>query len=154
MGAPEMRRAASGEGGAGSFGRAVLAAAFFAISTAAAHAETLSEAGSRLADVTIDPKAADITRSVTLGGDQPAATYVMAHGADGTRLMRNNLGYWEPWDGDLNKLVDNRFAASGGNLTFKVVDQDISDRLFPIRIVIAYRTADALKFGVFQVSPR
>ena len=104
--------------------------------------------------MTIDPKSADVSRTIDLNGDQPTATYVMAHGADGTRLMRNNLGYWEPWDGDLNQLIDNRFAAAGGNLKFKIVDQDMSDRLSPIRVVIAYRTADALKFGVFQVSPQ
>ena len=130
-----------------------LTAALFAVAAAMAQAETLSETGSRLSDVTIDPKSADITRSVSLNGDAPAATYVMAHGADGTTLMRNNLGYWEPWDGDLTQLIDNRFTAAGDNLTFKIVDQDISDRLFPIRIVIAYRTGETLKFGVFQVSP-
>ena len=144
----------SGRRRVGPIGRAALAAVFFALAIGLARAETLSETGSRLADVTIDPKSADVTRTVALNGDKPTATYVMAHGADGTTLMRNNLGYWEPWDSDLNKLIDNRFTASGDNLTFKVVDQDISDRLFPIRVVIAYRTADALKFGVFQVSPR
>ena len=144
----------SGRRRSGPIRRAALAAVFLALAVGLARAETLSETGSRLADVTVDPKSAEVSRTVDLGGDRPSATYVMAHGADGTTLMRNNLGYWEPWDSDLNKLIDNRFTAVGERLTFKVFDQDISDRLFPIRVVIAYRTEDALKFGAFQISPR
>lgn len=120
---------------------------------AAAHAESLSEAGTVLADQRVDFNNADITRSIDLNGDTPSATFVMAHTLGGKRLQRTNLGYWIPWNGDVDELIDNKFQANGGSLTYKIVSQDISGFMFPITFVLAYRVGETLKFGVFQVSP-
>ncbi len=116
--------------------------------------QTLSASGAVLSGLTVNPASAQITYNVDLAGDVPTATYVMAHMPDGKSLQRNNLGYWLPWGGQLDTLVNNKFVAAGNTLTFKIVDQDIRDRMFPIRFVIAYRTASAFKFGVFEVSPQ
>ncbi len=116
--------------------------------------QTLSASGAVLAGLTVNPASAQITYNVDLAGDVPSASYVMAHMPDGKSLQRNNLGYWLPWNGQLESLIDNKFVAAGNALTFKVIDQDIRDRMFPIRFVIAYRTASAFKFGVFEVSPQ
>jgi hypothetical protein len=137
--------------------RVLVAAAVIAVLVAApatGHGQTLSASGAVLAGLTVNVASAQITYNVDLAGDVPTATYVMAHMPDGKSLQRSNLGYWLPWNGQLETLIDNKFVAAGSSLTFKVIDQDIRDRMFPIRFVIAYRTASAFKFGVFEVSPQ
>ena len=119
----------------------------------AAHAESLSETGTVLSDQRVNFSNADITRSIDLNGDTPSATYVMAHTIGGKRVQRNNLGYWIPWSGDVDELIDNQFQASGDSLAYKIISQDISGFMFPITFVLAYRVGETLKFGVFQVSP-
>lgn len=121
---------------------------------AAAHAaESLTAQGARLANIRVAPAAANVSRTIALGGDAPTATYVTAHMPDGRALQRTNLGYWQPWDGDPDSLVDNGFSPVGGNLTFKILKEDISARFFPITITLAYRVGDQVKFGVFQIMP-
>ena len=117
-------------------------------------AESLSSSGVRLADETVDlSTSVTLSRTISVGGDSPGATYVTANLADGRRLQRNNLGYWLPWDGRASTLIDNRFAASGGNVTYKILSQDISDLFFPISITLAYRVDGTIKYGVFTVMP-
>jgi hypothetical protein len=106
-----------------------------------------------LQNVVVEATTANVSRTVALNGDAPSATYVMAHMPDGRVLQRTNLGYWEPWDGKLDSLVDNGFRAAGGDLTFKILKEDISGRFFPITVTLAYRVGDAVKFGVFQIMP-
>ena len=124
------------------------------VSPLPARAESLTVNGATLVDIVVDAANANIVRSIDLGGDVPLASYVMAHMPDGKSLQRTNLGYWIPWDGRTESLIDNGFVAGSGTLIFKVLRQDISDRFFPITIVLAYRTASNVKFGVFQVSPQ
>ena len=120
---------------------------------AQARAEALSETGTILSDQLVDFSNADITRTIEIGGDTPSATYVMAHTLGGKHLQRTNLGYWIPWNGNVDELIDNKFPVDGGTVTYKIVSQNISDFMFPITFVLAYRAGSTLKFGVFQVSP-
>lgn len=116
-------------------------------------AESLTVSGARLENVKLAPATANLARTVTLNGDAPTAAYVTAHMPDGRSLQRTNLGYWEPWDGRVDSLVDNGFRAAGGDLTFKILKEDISGRFFPITFTLAYRVGEQVKFGVFQVMP-
>ncbi len=141
------------QSGASFFRTAAFTLAILMIATGGARAESLAETGAVLADILVDPEAADITRTIDLNGDTPTATYVMAHTTGGKSLQRTNLGYWIPWSGNVDELVDSQFEVSGGTLTYKIIDQDISSFMFPITFVVAYRTGSALKFGVFQASP-
>ncbi|MBT3398686.1 MAG: hypothetical protein HN420_01710 [Rhodospirillaceae bacterium] len=125
---------------------------FLFLATQARAEETLSPTGSKLAAVTVNPVLVTCTVSVALGADTPTTTHVTAHTASGKALQRSNLGYWVPWDGNLMSLIDNHFTATGGTLVFKVVkDENMSDELFPIRVMVAYRTAVAFKYGVFEL---
>ena len=135
--------------------RAALAAVVAgALGAAEAAAETLTEAGSVLAGMATEVVEADVARTVDLAGDAPIATYVTAHMPDGKALQRTNLGYWVPWNGRVDELIDNHFTPSGDTLTFNILNEDISGQFFPITITLAYRTAAGLKFGVFQLSPQ
>ena len=141
-------------------GRQVLLAAVFALSctAGAAATEKLSTAGAALADVAVNPvvvATSGITRTIHLSGDTPTATFVTAHLPDGKHLQRSNLGYWLPWDGDVDKLIDNRLPLNGdGTVTFKVVKEDLSDKMFPIAVTLAYTVGEQVKFGVFQILPQ
>ena len=120
----------------------------------AAGAAGLRASGVELADVQVVPASAEVVVTVDLNGDSVEASYVTAAMPDGRRLMRSHDGYWLDWDGRADNLVDNRFAASGDRLTFKVLKEDLSARFFPINVTVAYKTGAAIKFGVFQVVPR
>lgn len=125
-----------------------VAGALFAGMAAAAD---LSESGVVLSDVRVVPAAAEVVKSIDLEGDVPVATYVTAAMPDGRRLMRNANGFWVDWDGRQASLVDNGFVPSGGRLTYKVLKEDLSGRLFPIHVTVAYKVGETVKFGVFQV---
>ena len=142
-------------GGRQAFLAAVLSLSFAA---GAAAAEKLTVAGAALADVTVNPATVattGISRKIDLAGDAPTATHVTAHLPDGRHLQRSNLGYWLPWDGDVDSLIDNRLPLNGdGTVTFKVLKEDLSDKMFPIAVTLAYTVGEQVKFGVFQILPQ
>lgn len=117
-------------------------------------AEQLSATGARLADVTVDvTDIVTLTRTISLDGDSPGAFYVTANMADGRRLQRNNLGYWVPWNGQRDSLIDNQFPVGDDQVTYKILRQNIADLFFPITITLGYRVDGVVKFGVFNVQP-
>lgn len=121
---------------------------------AAAAAEQLSASGTKLEDVGVNLAApVSLTRTISLNGDSPSAFYVTAHMPDGRALQRNNLGYWVPWDGRPQSLIDNRFRVSDGQVTYKILRQDIADLFFPVTVTLAYRADGTVKFGVFNLLP-
>lgn len=134
------------------------AAVLLLSSVGAAAAEKLSTAGTALTDVAVDPAAvatSGVARVIDLSGDVPTATFVTAHLPDGKHLQRSNLGYWLPWNGDADSLIDNRLPLNGdGTVTFKVVKEDLSDKMFPIAVTLAYSVGAQVKFGVFQILPQ
>lgn len=121
----------------------------------AAAADVLSQDGTILANIRIEPAQADVSRTINLQGDVPLASYVIARQhSTNLLLQRNNLGFWVPWNGDPSTLIDNRFVAQGGALTFKLLKEDLSAALFPLTVILAYRTASGLKYGQFEIEPR
>tara|TARA_B100000212_G_scaffold23871_1_gene15890 strand:+ start:1388 stop:1837 length:450 start_codon:yes stop_codon:yes gene_type:complete len=111
--------------------------------------------GSVLPNATIDPNRASLNVQVEIGGDIPLKTHITAHTPAGNMLQRTNLGYWVPWSGKLDDLMDTFSPKSSNAINFKIFkDDDLSEELFPIKIMVAYRTATELKFGVFDLAGR
>lgn len=111
--------------------------------------------GSILPNATIDAHRASLNIQVEIGDDVPLKTHITAHTPAGNILQRTNLGYWVPWSGKLNDLVDTFSPKTNKAINFKIFkDDDLSEELFPIKIMVAYRTATELKFGVFDLAGR
>jgi len=111
--------------------------------------------GSVLPNMTIDANRASLSIQVDVGDDVPLETHITAHTPAGNVLQRTNLGYWVPWSGKLVDLVNNFSPMRGNKVNFKIFkDDDLSQELFPIKIMVAYRTASELKFGVFDLAGR
>ena len=111
--------------------------------------------GSKLPPVTVDIKQASLNLQIDLGKDIPLETFVTAHTPAGNVLQRTNLGYWIPWSGRINDLVNNFSTQHGKQIHFKILkDENLSKELFPIRIMVAYKTAAEFKFGVFELQGR
>ena len=111
--------------------------------------------GSVLPNATIDAHRASLNIQVEIGDDVPLKTHITAHTPAGNILQRTNLGYWVPWSGKLNDLVDTFSPKTNKAINFKIFkDDDLSEELFPIKIMVAYRTATELKFGVFDLAGR
>ena len=111
--------------------------------------------GSVLPNATIDTNRASLNVQVEIGGDIPLKTHITAHTPAGNMLQRTNLGYWVPWSGKLDDLMDTFSPKSDNAINFKIFkDEDLSEELFPIKIMVAYRTATELKFGVFDLAGR
>ena len=111
--------------------------------------------GSILPNATIDAHRASLNIQVEIGDDVPLKTHITAHTPAGNMLQRTNLGYWVPWSGKLNDLVDTFSPETKNAINFKIFkDDDLSEELFPIKIMVAYRTATELKFGVFDLAGR
>jgi hypothetical protein len=118
----------------------------------ASAADRLSEVGARLSAVGVEASRVTVTRDVTVDGDTVTASFVTAHTASGKSLRRDHLGFWQPWDGRLSNLIDNRFPVVNGQITFKILkDEDMSRELFPVTVTVAYHTQSTLKFGVFEL---
>ena len=142
------------------FARAAAIVVAVAVGVTAASAalaiDRLTETGARLApEVVADARKAVVVRTVDLQGDQPSATYVMAHDLTNRMLQRTNDGYWIAWDRKFGSLVDNQITPQNGKLVFKVFAEDISAAQFPLSITLAYKVGDVVKYGVFpvQVAP-
>lgn len=117
--------------------------------------DKLTVQGVMLSQVKVTPAAAVVQRTVDLdAGEQVSATYVTLRTPDGKYLQRNNDGYWIPWTGVRDALIDNHFQPVGNQLTFKVLKQDISGQTYPLTVSIAYVVPGGMKFGVFEVLPQ
>ena len=111
--------------------------------------------GSVLPNMTIDANRASLSIQVDVGDDVPLETHITAHTPAGNVLQRTNLGYWVPWSGKLVDLVNNFSPMRRNKINFKIFkDDNLSQELFPIKIMVAYRTASELKFGVFDLAGR
>jgi hypothetical protein len=89
--------------------------------------------------------------TVSLGGDTPNATYVFARFGGNQPLQRNNDGYWVPWSGGAQDLIDNKFVRDGDSLTFKIVDEELSGAALPVQFFVAYKVGTTLKYGSLTV---
>lgn len=131
---------------------ATLALALMTASAGASAADRLTEVGARLAAVSVDAARVTVSREVAVDGDTVTASFVTAHTASGKSLRRDHLGFWQPWDGRLSSMIDNRFPVVNGQIAFKILkDEDMSRELFPVTVTVAYHTQSALKFGVFEL---
>ena len=111
--------------------------------------------GSVLPNITIDANRASLSIQVDVGDDVPLETHITAHTPAGNVMQRTNLGYWVPWSGKLVDLVNNFSPMLRNKINFKIFkDDNLSKELFPIKIMVAYRTASELKFGVFDLAGR
>jgi hypothetical protein len=127
-----------------------------ALSVGAASAgDALTVQGALLSQVKVTPSSAVVARTVDLvAGEVVTATFVTMRTPDGKYLQRNADGYWLPWGGARDALINNGFQAAGSALTFKVLKQDISSLSFPLTVSIAYQSSAGFKFGVFEVLPQ
>ena len=111
--------------------------------------------GSVLPNITIDANRASLSIQVDVGDDIPLETHITAHTPAGNVMQRTNLGYWVPRSGKLVDLVNNFSPMRRNKINFKIFkDDNLSQELFPIKIMVAYRTASELKFGVFDLAGR
>ena len=111
--------------------------------------------GSVLPNITIDANRASLSIQVDVGDDVPLETHITAHTPAGNVMQRTNLGYWVPWSGKLVDLVNNFSPIRNNKINFKIFkDDNLRPRAFPIKIMVAYRTASELKFGVFDLAGR
>ena len=113
----------------------------------------LAEAGAVLGALVTGTRVDDLRLTVVLDGDQAIASYVYAQIAAASLRQRTNEGYWIPWDGDRDSLIDNRFPVADDRIVFKILDQDIGTDNQGVSLIVAYRTATAFKFGVFGLIP-
>ena len=113
----------------------------------------LTEKGAMLGTLLSNGKVDDLRLTVALDGDRVIATYVYAQIAAAELRQRTNDGYWVPWNGGRDSLIDNRFPVDGDRVVFKLLDEDIGVDNQGVSIIIAYQTASAFKFGVFGVIP-
>lgn len=114
----------------------------------------LTEEGARLGILYTSGQVEDLRFTVDLKGDQPTATYVWATVGSNDRRVRTNEGYWLPWNGDPENLVDNQFPVEDGKVTFKVLDEDIGIDNHGVTIRVGYKVGDSLKYGLFGISPK
>jgi len=113
----------------------------------------LTDRGAALGTVTSGGTLNDLRITVDTGGDSVDSTHVWAVIGSSELRQRTNNGYWVPWNGDLADLVDNRFAADGDTIVFKVIDGSIAEDNQGITIVVGYKTNGTLKYGALGVLP-
>lgn len=128
--------------------------AWSVVGPAAAAEYVLSKEGTRLGILYTTGKVDDLRFIVDLNGDQPVATYVWATVGSNDLRVRTNEGYWLPWNGDPDTLIDNHFPINDGKVIFKVLDEDIGRDNHGVTIRIGYKVGDVLKYGVFGILPK
>ena len=94
---------------------------------------------------------ADIRRVVTLNGDAPLVTYATARNVSGANFVRTRQGYWLPWSGRTEDLLDAGFQAQSGSIEFKLLKEELPRAQLPITVSIGYRAASGIKFDTFEI---
>ena len=123
-----------------------------AVARAADEIFVLTEEGAQLGITSTTGKIDDLRFSVDLQGDVPTATYVWGTvGSNGFRV-RTNEGYWIPFNGDPDKLIDNRVPVVDGKVQFKILDEDIGADNQGVGINIGYRAGGVLKYGAYAIN--
>lgn len=118
----------------------------------AVSAQELTASGVQLAPVILyDVINGVVEKQVATDGDSAEATHVVVQLPGSPPLMRDRQGLFQPWDLDPAHLADNGFPQIDGGVNFKIFNQDLSERNFPIRVSIYYRANGELKFGYFDV---
>jgi hypothetical protein len=113
---------------------------------------TLTKLGAILPPIVINAENVSLTVKVNVENENPSSTFVTAHTASGSVLQRNNLGYWIPWSGKLDELINNFSNQTGNELLIKILkEENMSNEMFPIRITVGYETSSVLKFGVLEL---
>ena len=122
------------------------------IAWAAGDVFVLTEKGVDLGISSTTGKIDDLRFIVDLQGEVPVATYVWGTvGSNGFRV-RTNEGFWIPFNGDPDKLIDNRIPVVDGKVLFKILDEDIGNDNQGIGINIGYRVGGVLKYGAYAIN--
>ena len=130
----------------------VIPAILFGTKALLAEPVNLTELGAILPSIAVNTENVSIDLKVNVENDEPSATFVTAHTASGSVLQRNNLGYWIPWSGKLDELINNFSTRTRNKLFIKILkEENMSNEMFPIRITVGYETSSRLKFGVFEL---
>ena len=129
----------------------VFGAASSAFADEAVH--RLSVDGARLGTLFTDGPVDDLRFTVALDGDVPTATHVWAVIGSSQLRQRTNEGYWVPWNGNRDELIDNRFPVLDDRIEFKVLDEDIGDDNHGVTVAIGYLSGGILKYGLFGIIP-
>jgi len=115
----------------------------------------LSTEGTTLPAMQVTWSDADLSQIVDTGGDQVLATYIVARVHSTSQAMqRTNLGYWVPWDGSTDSLVDNQMPQANDQITYKILDQSLDGLTAPLTVTLIYRTPDGMKLGQFYVEAK
>jgi hypothetical protein len=100
--------------------------------------------------VTVAPTS-QITVTVSTAGDAPQAIYVTARSSGVAPLQRAASGQWVAWDGSRDGMVNTGLPAGGGRFVVPINVADLANLKFPTVIFVGYRTADGIKFGIFNL---
>ena len=65
--------------------------------------------------------------------------------------MRTRQGYWLPWSGREDDLLDVGFVPRSGQLEYKLLKEDLPTPQLPVTVTVGYRTAAGVKFGFFEL---
>jgi hypothetical protein len=84
-----------------------------------------------------------ITVTVSTAGDVPQAGVAP--------LQRAASGQWVAWDGSRDGMVNTGLPAGGGRFVVPINAADLASLKFPTVIFVGYRTADGIKFGIFNL---
>ncbi len=123
-----------------------------AVAWAAGETFVLTEKGAELGISSTTGKIEDLRFIVDLQGEVPTGTYVWGTvGSNGFRV-RTNEGFWIPFNGDPDKLIDNHIPVVDGKVLFKILDEDIGNDNQGVGINIGYRVGGVLKYGAYAIN--
>lgn len=116
-------------------------------------AERLSLEGTALPAAAFDAGGA-LEARVDVSGDEVLSAHTVLNPASSTTYwMRDRDGFWAPWSGEIDDLVESAVKREGDELVFKVFDAPPAG--VPSMVIsIAYRTPEGLKFGWFNAAER
>ncbi len=113
----------------------------------------LSARGVSLGVQYTDGSVQDLRFTVLVGDDVVDSAHVWALIGGSERRQRTENGFWAPWDGAPETLIDNHFPVKDGQIFYKILDEDIGDDNHGVTLVIGYKTGGVLKLGYFGLLP-
>ncbi len=112
----------------------------------------LSTSGSDFGRQSVSDLENGLSLAVDVSELKVLSSHAVARFQSNAARQRTSSGYWVPWNGETESLVDLGLMSSAESvLTFQLTDEDLSTQFLPITFTVIVRTAEDLRWGYLVV---
>jgi hypothetical protein len=112
----------------------------------------LSIFGADFGRVSVEDVGNRLSLAVNVGELEVVSTHAVARFQSNMPRKRTANGFWLPWDGQTETLIDLKLKPSAdGVLSFALIEEDLSAQFLPIAFTVIVRSPKDVRWGYLVV---